>query len=171
MVCKLNNSSVSTRKLKFVLALMIMLFSLPAISQIQHNILFYNNGRVTDTHENRLDYGQLKYFMQDNDKALEHLHLSRACLYAGTGAAFVGLTALYIAEAAVDEGGPVFWTFLGFGTILGIGGAIVGTVGSKRNIKKAVSIYNSSLMGNGTSHKYDIKFGITSSGIGLAVQF
>lgn len=171
MICKEFYSQVSTRTLKFVFVLMLAAFSLPAMSQIQNNILFYNKGRVTDTHENRLDYGQLKYFMQDDDKAMEHLHLSRAYFLVGTGASIVGLSALYMAEAIDTYEGPVFWTLFGGGCVLGLGGVLVGTVASRGSLKKAVSIYNSKFQSSSTSFEYDIKFGLTSSGIGLTMQF
>ena len=100
---------------------------------------------------------QVKELMSANSEALKTFKTGNAITYTGVGLMFGGLGYVLFGDGDAKIGGAVFGV-----------GLITGIVGESLR-KKSVRLYNSKL--NTSSIQYQINFGFTQTGIGVAMRF
>jgi hypothetical protein len=180
MVPKKSYSIKITLIFKFSLLIIFVLFSNCAIPQNTDNWLSYDKGNVYDMRMNNLDYSQIKYFMKDNPDALSYIKRAKTFQIIGTSIEGSGVLCfvfvLVIGNAMISSGEYNDYEYNLFWVLFASGSALFGTglainSGYRKNLKTAVSIYNNAHFNRKSVQGYTVKIGLTSGGVGFAVQF
>jgi len=161
-----------TRSIVFIFSLII---GLSAFSQSKNNdsIKVVNSGISHCYKQNGhiLTYGKMSTLMKGNAEATNYLNKAKTynalSIIPGVGGGFC--VAYPIARAL--SGQQANWTQFAIGCGL-IAVYIPIVISTNKNVKKAVDVYNKNqAISKNTGNNYDLRLGLSQSGMGLTVRF
>jgi hypothetical protein len=164
-------------KNKKLLLIIFLLISNIAFSQNNRNTLFYKKGEVFDSRMNKLNEGQIKFFIKDYSKAFSYYNKAKtnkifkqSFLYGSFLPLSFATSLYYNDEFEYEEHGTLVWGCLGVGCAL-LGGSLILNSRRKTNLNKAINNYNDAINSENKSDGLAINVGFTSNGFGLLVKF